>query len=48
MTSKKVTSKKKAHKKTAKHHYIFIMGHGAGDPGARGAARPKPLICVNI
>lgn len=30
-TTKKVTKKKKA-----KHHYLLVMGHGAGDPGARG------------
>ncbi|KRO04070.1 N-acetylmuramoyl-L-alanine amidase [Levilactobacillus paucivorans] len=30
-TTKKVTKKKKA-----KHTYLIVMGHGAGDPGARG------------
>ncbi|RRK10386.1 N-acetylmuramoyl-L-alanine amidase [Lactiplantibacillus garii] len=44
-SSSKVTVKKAATKKTTtkkkkkvvkKHHYIFVMGHGAGDPGARG------------
>ncbi|WP_261810367.1 N-acetylmuramoyl-L-alanine amidase [Levilactobacillus humaensis] len=30
-TTKKVTKKKKA-----KHTYLIVMGHGAGDPGAHG------------
>lgn len=30
------TTAKKTLKKKATHHYLLVMGHGAGDPGARG------------
>ncbi|TGD18269.1 N-acetylmuramoyl-L-alanine amidase [Levilactobacillus suantsaiihabitans] len=37
VTKKTTTKKTKAAKKTTpKKHYLIVMGHGAGDPGARG------------
>ncbi|MFC6180949.1 N-acetylmuramoyl-L-alanine amidase [Lactiplantibacillus daowaiensis] len=42
-TTKKTTSKKK----TAKHHYLLVMGHGAGDPGARGNGTSEAVYLRN-
>src|SRR5699024_176492 len=35
-TTTSKTAKKAKAKPKAKKHYLIVMGHGAGDPGARG------------